>query len=369
MGKWQPMATREFRPDEWFPRDYATARSNFLNAVESAGGAITSYVHTAPGPSGEELATDVALLGSPHAKNVLVLVSGTHGVEGLAGSGLQVAQVQSGLRPPPGADLAILLVHTLNPFGAAFKRRVNEDSIDLNRNFATFPANLPNAAYDELHDLLTMGPSGLAHVRRGIAFASFVAKRGRRALQEAVTKGQYNHPTGLFFGGAEPSWSRKTWDQILTSLAGKHKVVVVDYHTGLGPRGSGQLVSQWGSAFGAGVSGPRSAVLADCFGRDVVVDPEENSVSAGLSGDLLSYTVNSGNHLLAVALEFGTYPALRVLSALIDENWAHHSEDPAIEKYRKRLVEVFSPDDVSWKRAVYERASAVSQAAIRGLSH
>jgi hypothetical protein len=90
-------------------------------------------------------------------------------------------------------------------------------------------------------------------------------------------------------------------------------------------------------------------------------------VSAGLSGDLLSYTVNSGDHLLAVALEFGTYSMLKVLTAMIDENWAHHSKDPAIEMYRERLVEVFSPDDVSWRRAVYERASDVSQAAIRGL--
>jgi hypothetical protein len=363
------MAPREFKPDRCFPRDYATARSGFLNAVESAGGAVESYVHTALGPSGEELATDVALLGSPQAKNVLVLVSGTHGVEGLAGSGLQVAQLQSGLCPPPSSDLAILLVHALNPWGAAFKRRVNEDSVDLNRNFQTFPSNRSNAAYDELHDLLTMRPGGLARVRQGIAFGSFVAKRGVRALQQAVTKGQYNHPTGLFYGGAAPSWSRHTWDRILAGLTGKHKVVIVDYHTGLGPRGSGQLISQWGSTFGSGISGARSTVLADCFGRDVVIDPKAHSVSAGLSGDLLSYTVHSGNHLLAVALEFGTYSMLKVLNAMIDENWAHHSKHPAIEMYRERLVEVFSPDDVWWRRSVYERASDVSQAAIRGLLH
>jgi hypothetical protein len=362
------MAPREFKPDRCFPHDYATARSGFLKAVESAGGTFESYMHTALGPSGEQLATDVALLGSPHAKNVLVLVSGTHGVEGLAGSGLQVAQVHSGLRPPPGSDLAILLVHALNPFGAAFKRRVNEDSVDVNRNFVTFPVDLPNPAYDELHGLLTMRPGGLSRVRRAIAFASFVAKRGKWALREAVTKGQFNHPAGLFFGGTKPSWSRDTWDQILTSLAGKQKVMVVDYHTGLGPRGSGQLISQWGSAFGSGYTGQRSTVLADCFGNDEIINPEKSdAVSTGLAGNLLSYTLDSGNHLAAVALEFGTYPMLKVLDAMIGENWAHHSKDPAIETYRKQLVEVFCPDDVSWKEAVYERASAVSQAAISGL--
>jgi hypothetical protein len=363
------MTPAGFQSDRWFPSDYATARRNFLDAVESAGGTVETHVHPLLGPSNDELAAEVATLGRPDATNALVLVSGTHGVEGLAGSGLQVAQLQSGLRPPAGSDVAIVLVHALNPFGVAYRRRVNEDSVDLNRNFLTFPSNRSNAAYDELHELLTMRPGGLAHVRRGIAFGSFVAKRGIRALQEAVTKGQYNHPTGLFYGGSAPSWSRNTWDRILANLTGKRKVVVVDYHTGLGPRGSGQLISQWGATFGSGISGPRSAVLADCFGKDVVADPKANSVSAGLSGDLLSYTVNSGDHLLAVGLEFGTYPMLKVLAAMMDENWAHHSNDPAIDKYRKRLVEVFSPDDVSWRRAVYERANAVSQAAIRGLLH
>ena len=362
------MAPRDFKPDRWFPHDYATARSGFLETVESAGGIVQSYVHTVRGPSGEELATDVALLGSPEAKNVLVLVSGTHGVEGLAGSGLQVAQVRSGLRPPPNSDLAILLVHALNPFGVAFRRRVNEDSIDLNRNFATFPANRPNPAYDELHDLLTLPPGGLARVRRALAFASFVARRGKWALREAVTQGQYNHPTGLFFGGTKPSWSRTTWDRILSGLAGKHKVMVVDYHTGLGPRGSGQLISQWGSPFGSGYSDARSKVLADCFQGDAIINPEKSkAVSTGLAGDLLTYTLNSGPQFCAVALEFGTYPMLRVLNAMINENWAYHSRDPGAEPYRKQLVEVFSPNDASWKEAVYERASAVTQAATRGL--
>jgi hypothetical protein len=144
--------------------------------------------------------------------------------------------------------------------------------------------------------------------------------------------------------------------------------MVVDYHTGLGPRGSGQLISQWGAAFGSGYSDARSKVLADCFENDAIINPEKSkSVSTGLSGDLLTYTLNGGPHLCAVALEFGTYPMLQVLNAMINENWAHHSRDPAIETYRKRLVEVFSPDDASWKEAVYERASAVTQAAIRGL--
>ena len=117
------MASLEFKPDRWFPSDYATARRNFLEAVEAAGGTVESYVHPSLGPSGDELATDVALLGSPHATNVLVLVSGTHGVEGLAGSGLQVPQVQSGLRPPPGLKMPGGAGHESAKFGRRLLRQ------------------------------------------------------------------------------------------------------------------------------------------------------------------------------------------------------------------------------------------------------
>ncbi len=59
------MAPRDFKPDRWFPYDYAAARSGFLKAAETCRGHSRIYVHPALGPSGEEPATDVALLGSP----------------------------------------------------------------------------------------------------------------------------------------------------------------------------------------------------------------------------------------------------------------------------------------------------------------
>ncbi len=363
------MAPVEFDLERCFPSNYVAARSAFLQTVERAGATVESYHHNALGPAGEVLATDVAVLGRPDAKNALVLVSGTHGVEGLPGSGLLVAQVQSGLRPPPDADLAIMLVHALNPVGFAFKRRVNEDNIDLNRNFANFPADLPNPEYDELHDLLTMPPKGLGSLSRKIALASYLAKRGKRKLQHAVTKGQFDHPAGLFFGGNKPTWSRNTWDQIVGSLAGKERVLIVDYHTGLGRRGSGQLISPSSPTSFSRERDWRSIGMAACFGADGVrYSDEGDAVSTAVSGDLLGYTMKRGNHLAAVVLEFGTYPAFRVLEALMNENWAHHCDDPGARHYRERLVEVFSPDDRFWRRAIYQRAAAVTQAAIRGLT-
>ena len=131
-----------------FSESYADARSRFLEAVARADAPLESFENpVGKGPTGEVLATDVALFGPDDAKHLLILVSGTHGVEGFAGSGAQVAMIE-GLRfAALPARTAVLVVHAINPYGFAWLRRVNEDNVDLNRNSIDFKA-LP-ASSDE----------------------------------------------------------------------------------------------------------------------------------------------------------------------------------------------------------------------------
>src|SRR3954447_1422406 len=68
---------------------YATARAAFLAAADAAGATIESTPHPRLGVEGEPLAVDVASLGPADADDVVLVVSGTHGVEGYAGSALQ----------------------------------------------------------------------------------------------------------------------------------------------------------------------------------------------------------------------------------------------------------------------------------------
>jgi len=73
-----------------FSASYAEARSKFLDAATDAGASLTSYSHPEQGPDSGALFTDCAWIGPKDAKSVLVLVSGTHGVEGFCGSGAQI---------------------------------------------------------------------------------------------------------------------------------------------------------------------------------------------------------------------------------------------------------------------------------------
>ena len=130
-------------------QDYTEARGRFLEAARESDVQVEHHDHPFTGPAGEPLATDVAIIGSPDAPTRLLVISGTHGVEGFAGSLCQTTWLTEGASVPD--DLAIVLVHAINPYGFAWIRRVNEDNVDLNRNCIDFSAALPeNPGYDQL---------------------------------------------------------------------------------------------------------------------------------------------------------------------------------------------------------------------------
>ena len=118
---------------EHFSPDYVTARSRFRRAVESSGGRLRVLNLNAKGPDGEDLTIDIGWFGNPAPRRVLLHSSGLHGVEGFAGSAIQLQFLEE--VPAIPADGAIVLVHVLNPYGMSWLRRVNENNVDLNRNF------------------------------------------------------------------------------------------------------------------------------------------------------------------------------------------------------------------------------------------
>ncbi|MBM3573137.1 MAG: DUF2817 domain-containing protein [Alphaproteobacteria bacterium] len=67
------------------------AGEKFLDACTRAGAQTALFRHPRGGPHGETLHTIVARLGRSDAPNRRVIVSGTHGIEGHAGSAIQCA--------------------------------------------------------------------------------------------------------------------------------------------------------------------------------------------------------------------------------------------------------------------------------------
>src|ERR1700739_4127933 len=118
----------------YFSADFTTAQRRFRATAAARKGRLDVLKLGARGPQGEALTIDIGWFGAADPQRVFIHSSGLHGVEGFAGSAIQHRCLDEPL-PVLSADAAIVMVHVLNPYGMAWLRRVNEHSVDLNRNF------------------------------------------------------------------------------------------------------------------------------------------------------------------------------------------------------------------------------------------
>lgn len=356
--------------DSPFSVDYGQARSRFLAAAGARGARLFRYEHPERGPDGDDLSTDVAWIGAEDAERVLLTVSATHGVEGFAGSACQLDWLlrDEHLRVPDG--VAVCLVHAINPYGFAWRRRVTHENVDLNRNWIHFNQPLPaNPGYAALAGALR--PSSLegeAGRQAAEAIRAFVAERGMAAFVQAVSSGQYVDPLGLFFGGRGPVWSREVLTDVFqTHLARVRDLAIVDFHTGLGPSGYGELMVS------DGAEGPVTTRALRWFGGLVTPVGGPGSSSAPLSGDWLAAAPSLAPQarVTAIALEFGTVPPMEVLEALRADGWLHAHGDPrgeAAEAVRARTTRAFYTPTEQWRGMVLGQGLVVQRQALAGLT-
>lgn len=352
-----------------FAGNYAEARQKFLDAARTAGLAVQSHANPQRGPDGGALFTDAVLAGDPNAPNLLVATSATHGVEGFCGSGAMVGLLREGLAAERPKDTAVLLVHALNPHGFAHLRRVTEDNVDLNRNFVDHAAHPADAGYAEIHPLLVPedwdGP-GRAQAEEGIR--AYIAKHGHATYQAAVTRGQYTHSDGLFFGGHGPTWSNRTWRAILRQHGARRKrVAVLDFHTGLGPRGYGEI------QFERGPSDPEYIRAQSWLDGEVTSPDDGTSTSAAITGYMAMAVGDECPQAerTCLALEYGTLPIDAVLGSVRADNWlyARGTVDSPLGKTIKRNIrDAFYGDDEAWKNDIWDRAANVYRRMLKGLS-
>lgn len=354
-----------------FSASYAAARARFLDACAAAGTPIETYENPVRGPEGEALGLDAAWFGARDARRVLVTISATHGIEGFCGSALQVDWIARHGAAPPGGDLAVLHLHALNPHGFAWLRRVNEDGVDLNRNFIDFAAPLPaNPGYEDLHSALlpdSADPEALS--KADAVIAAYGARYGQRALEMAVSSGQYTHPAGLFYGGTAPTWSRRTVEAVIAeyALALRSLVAVVDLHTGLGPFGYGEIICDHPAG------SPETERGRRWYGESMTEPALGTSTSVAKFG-LLDYGWQQaiGSTVTFVTLEYGTYPVEDMFRQLRADHILHRDgppdwRAPATRAVKAALKQHFCPDSEDWRRMVLARGREVLGQAVDGL--
>jgi len=389
----------------FFPADYDEGAARFREAAADAGASIQSM-------KVQGLTTDVAILrsGDKSDKRVLVHISGTHGPEGYLGSAVQYAALKhlaaTGMYKTRAKLPTIVFVHALNPFGFKHHRRVNEDNVDLNRNFLTaeewveVKALDPNYARQvDLQHIInpTSMPSSyhqLNNIYQLVMSGYYISRYGMNTLKTAMVAGNYVNPTGYSYGGTGYTASaRNLMDLLLKKLdlpSKTKKLVLIDVHTGLGPTAVDTLLVNGdslstvervfpteysGKGIGGKDSGRAIGALKSTFGGNIAASAvskgyelTKGPLTASFCNDMVAPTLNASEKL-CITQEFGTVSVGTVGMTAIADNYAwHHGSDAEREYYSNKLKGVFYVETSGWKRKTVHRGMALLLQAINHLS-
>lgn len=351
---------------DYFASDYFAARAAFLRLARNRGADIATYPIHARGPGGEKLSIDTAYLGARAPRRLLLVLSGTHGAEGFAGSAIQ-QQWLDRLDPSTlPVDSGCLLIHAVNPYGFAWWRRANEHNVDLNRNALDRFPGPTNAAYHKLDAWLNPpAPPGRfdLFLVRG---AWRALMQGFGALRQAIVGGQYEFPRGLFYGGAHREESIVHLERIVTAQTFRdvERIVVIDLHTGLGPPATYRLLVD------IATDHPAYRDLLRWFGARAVASSRRSDsavyeVSGGIV-DLIERRYTRERARVAV-LEIGTVPLPLMLYRLYRENRAtfHAAPDSSVlARERTALLDAFCPPGADWRSRVLALGGKVMRQAV-----
>ncbi len=351
-----------------FDSKYSKARYNFLTACGEHATFIRSWQHPLRGIAGEKLYLDLAWFGDLAASKVLVLISGTHGAEGYCGSGIQIGSIKTGWHRQADREVAIAMIHGLNPYGMSHLRRVNEDGVDINRNFLDFRQPLPkNSFYDYLADIIV--PQQWTEETQTQTFEQIIEYvYNEPAGIAALAQGQYKYWYAPFYGGEVPTWSNRVLHQIIKEyLLDKKAVGLIDYHTGLGQYATGQLISLDHN------SAENYNLAAEIWGDKLVISGSAQSVAAySPQGTLISAWQNqlAQSTCIAAVYEFGTLPETEVFHALRADHWLHAYGDlnsKQAQTIKQKMLDAFYSNNIDWQKSICNLAFTAQEELMDGL--
>ncbi len=317
----------------------------------------------------EDLTIDlIRALPIQERKQQIFLSTGLHGIEGYVGSAVVKLFVKEYLRQLNPADTGLYLVHAINPWGMKHRRRVNENNIDLNRNFIFKQSNGAkelNRAYDRAHSFLNPEKplKSASNPFFYLKLFNQILCMGPANFREAVLYGQYRYPQGLYYGGRGFERSTTVLSSLFQEAASScERFLLIDMHTGYGPRYQMTLVNS--------IHEKRaSADLQAAFNYPLVAksDPDE---FYQMQGDMVDYLylllkdIFPGKYFYATSFEFGTFGSsfsavIKSLKAMIEENRVSRHGAASTEvakKARHDFCELFFPAEKKWREKVLQDA-------------
>lgn len=376
-------------PLSYFSNCYETARQRFIEVLKQTGWSHEAHAIDARGPTGAELTIDVGIRRSAEPKRTVVISSGLHGVEGFFGSAVQMSLLDDQQWLCNSNETTVVMIHALNPFGFAWKRRWNEDNVDLNRSFFSLSNDRPETlpSFHKIDAVLNpQKPAGRLDLFP-ITATWFIARHGFAELKRTLPVGQYDNPLGIFYGGRKPSATQKILEQNLARWIGSTSDVLhLDFHTGLGRSGDYTLLlnraledavlNELGLRFGDDALKSVAAESLRRVNKDSIRGRAMSSLQRFLAGSGIAYPAHGlmsdwlrdlfpDISYLTLSAEFGTYPSIRVLQSLIAENRSYHwgRDEHSMELASDDLMEMFVPASPRWRsKAIIDAQKICRQA-------
>lgn len=307
------------------------------------------------------LTTDLAFYKYNNTE-ILVISSGIHGIEGYVGSSVQ-RWVMDVLAPKQKLGRDVLLIHSLNPWGMRNKRRVNENNIDLNRNFATEPGLYQQKNDDYIKNDSFLNPTAkvdLGFFSRIVFFNKAIQQIlafSLEPLRKAILLGQYTHEKGLYFGGHESTELQRHFDDLLNNeLSAYHKITWIDLHTGYGEKGRLHILANDSKS----EAGKKLKVL---FPKHKIDFGDEKNFYK-TKGDIATYLElksTKEQEIQPAVFEYGTLDSQKVLGSIeslrrmVLENQGFHNGYADVDSQKEAnelFQEMFFPHDEVWKQSI-----------------
>lgn len=348
-----------------FSVTYEEARLRFLSdvsAVESKTKQDFFRVEF-PDPEDKSLITDVAWLrAKSNLKNLVVITSGLHGIEGYAGSAVQSHLLRK-LNAETNFTNDYLFVHALNPYGFKNYLRGNRNNIDLNRNLVVRNADFQreNKSYADINNFLNPTTKARVHDYSQYTFIfdalKMILRFSIESLRQSILTGQYQFEKGIYYGGTIHQYQRQIIDQLYDTVFKNYNYVfVIDLHTGYGQKNKLHVLAN-------SKDQPTALELKKVFADAVDFGDKEKFYS--VQGDLISYleakaSPANGQQIAGVVFEFGTLDSQKTLGSIeslrrmvLENQQRHFGSDEATSKIVKnQFLEMFYPSASEWRETI-----------------
>ena len=312
---------------------------------------------------------------SSQKNNLVVLISGVHGVEGFVGSAVQNHILEHHLNSKSPKSYDLLVVHGFNPYGMINKRRVNENNMDLNRSFIIDRKKLKpdDSSYLLLNEFLNPTDSPNPFILGKIKFIGLsiynIVKYKLENLRRSILQGQYSKEKGLFYGGSENPYQQQILQLIYDQYMNQYRnVLTIDLHTGYGEKGRLHLLSNHFNSLTADQNKSHKNRLIDIFSEKSINFSDEKKFY-NVNGEMLGYlnylnVQNPAINSAVVTFEYGTldsqntFGSIESLRRMVLENqnhWHGRNESESSLKIKSQFEDMFNPQDTRWRKQIIEQ--------------